>query len=188
MTGVKLMKQNQETYLKLVVEIAAKAATDRAIEIHKQMHLEDEKQARDKRLRNTKLLLKNYREFKTYVEKVEKKVTKKEGFTDSTTITDLLVYGEDIVKSIKVSTQRTIVMVQYIDQSLAAFKYICENDPYHDSIRQFEVLHLRYVKGKKIEDIAEEFRINERSVYKAIDSASERLSVILFGVYGIKIS
>lgn len=182
------MKQNQETYLNLVVEIAAKAATDRAIEVHKQLHLEEEKQARDKRLRNTKLLLKNYREFKNYVEKVEKKVVKREGFEDSASITDLLVYGEDIVKSIKVSTQRTILMVQYIDQSLAAFKYICENDPYRDSLRQYEVLHLRYVVGMTIEDIADEFRINERSVYKAIDSASERLSVILFGVYGIQIA
>jgi DNA-binding NarL/FixJ family response regulator len=182
------MKHNQETYLKLVVEMAAKAATDRAIEIHKQLHLEDERLARDKRLRNTKLLLKNYREFKAYVQKIERKVTKNEGVTESTNITDLLVYGEDIVKTIKVSTQRTILMVQYIDQSLAAFKYICENDPYRDSIRQSDVLYLRFVEGKTIEDIAEEFRINERSVYKAIDSASERLSVILFGVYGIKIS
>lgn len=182
------MKQNQETYLNLVVEMASKIATERAIEIHKQLHAEDAQRARDKRLRNTKLLLKNYREFKNYVDKVEKKVVKKEGFDDSATISDLLVYGEDIVKSIKESTQRTILMVQYIDQSLSAFKYICENDPYRDSYRQYEVLHLRYVVGMTIEDIADEFRINERSVYKAIDSASERLSVILFGVYGIQIA
>jgi len=185
---VAYLKKNQEAYLTLVAEIAAKTATEKAIEIHKKLHFEDEQNARDKRLRNTKVLLKNYRDFKAYVNKVEKKVAKREGITEETDINDLLVYGEDIVKSIKLSTQRTIVMVQYIDQSLAAFKYICENDPYRDSLRQFEVLQMRYVEGRTIEDIAEEFRINERSVYKAIDTACERLSVILFGVYGIKIS
>lgn len=180
------MKNNQETYLNLVVETASKIATEQAIIIHQQLKDQEEKKVKDKRLRNTKLLLKNYKDFKAYVNRVEGNVVDRHQTSDvEMTIKDLLVRGEDVVKTIKQSTQRTIMMVGYIDQALDAFKYICEHDPFKDSFRQFEVLHLRYVEGVTIETIAETFSINERNVYKAIDVAAERLSVILFGVYGL---
>lgn len=180
------LKNNQETYLNLVVEKATKIATEQAIIIHQRLKEEEEQKVRDKRLRNTKLLLKNYKDFKAYVNRVEGKLVDRVHITnEEPTIKDLLVRGEDVVKTIKQSTQRTIMMVSYIDQSLDAFKYICEHDPFKDSLRQFEVLHLRYVEGETIESIAETFGINERNVYKAIDVAAERLSVILFGVYGL---
>lgn len=181
------MKKNQETYLKFVAEVAAKTATEQTIEIHKQLKEKEEREARDKRLRNTKLLLKNYRDFRAYIERIEGSVIENNySLNEEASIKDLLVRGEDIVKSIKQSTQRTIMMVEYIKQSLAAFKYICEYDPYRETERQYEVLHLRYVEGFTIDAIANKYGINERSVYKAIDVAAERLSVILFGVYGLR--
>lgn len=181
------MKKHQETLITLVAETAAKVAMEHTIELHKQLKIQDEKEAKDKRLRNTKLLLKNYRDFRAYVNQVESNMLEKNNVTEEEmTIKDLLVRGEDIVKTIKQSTQRTIMMVEYINSSLDAFRYICESNPYRDTERQYEVLQLRYVEGLTIDQIANKFGINERNVYKAIDVAAERLSVILFGVYGLK--
>jgi hypothetical protein len=183
------MKNNQETYLNLVVETASKIATEHAIALHEKLKDDDKKREKDKQLRNTKLLLRNYRDFKEYVNHVEGNVKDKNSLpNEEATIKDLLVRGEDIVKTIKQSTQRTIMMVTYIDQALSAFKYICENDINKSAIRQYGILNLRFVEGKTIEAISEEYDINVRNVYKAIDVAAERLSVILFGVYGLNFS
>lgn len=185
--GARDLKSNQQAYLDVVAETAAKVATEKAIEIYRSKMDEEEQKFKDRRLRNTKILLKNFHNLKAYAEKERNKAFEREGITEDTAMKDVLVLGEDIVKSIKATTQRTISMVEYIERSLQAFEYICKNSPNpKETQRQYDVLKMRFLEQKSIEEIAVEMRINERSVYKAIDSAAERLSIILFGVYGIK--
>lgn len=159
--------------------------TSKVKEVLEKERDEKEEKDRDNRLRNTKLLLQNYRTFKVYAKKI---TTNAAEDCEGVDVSDLLVFGEDLVKSIRQSSQRTIVMVQHIDQALSTLEHLYSLEKHPGTRRQYGILHARYVKGLKIEDIAEENKINNRNVYKSIDAATERLSVLLFGVYGIKIA
>lgn len=158
--------------------------TTKVLEIHEEKKEAAEKKEKDKRLRNTKLLLQNYRSFQGYAERIEKNATEDwEGIE----VEELLVFGEDIVKSIRQSSQRTLVMVQHINLALETLKHSYSLEKHPGTRRQYDILHARFVEGALIREIAEENEINNRNVYKAIDAATERLSIILFGVYGLRI-
>jgi hypothetical protein len=157
-----------------------------ALEFLEKQRETEEKKGRDKRLRNTKLLLRNYREFKAYAARIESKKLQTEDI-ENIDIKELLVFGEDIVKSIKQTTQRTLVMVRHLDQALSVLKTVNEQEKSSGASKQYDILHERFVMGITIAELADVYGINERSVYKAIDAAAERLTIILFGVYGLKI-
>ena len=143
------------------------------------------KRNKDGRLRNTKLLLRNYHSFQKYVEQ-----HKNDDFSEEEEpIQELILNYQDIVSSIRITTKRTIVMFKHLDNALKALQYICEMEEKEGKTtsRHYDVLHKRFIEQRAIEEIAEEYDVNERTVYKFIDSAAERLSVLLFGVYGIKV-
>lgn len=158
--------------------------TKKVIEIQAKEKEKAEVKERDNRLRNVKILLKNYRTLKNYAKRIEgKKVEELEEIN----VSELFLVGEDLVKSIKQTTKRTLIMIRHVDQALDTLQYIYSLEKHPGTRRQYDILHARYIEGKKIEDIAEEHGINDRSVYKSMDAAIERLSVILFGVYGLRI-
>lgn len=158
----------------------------KVLEINKKQRDTEEREKKDRRLRNTKLLLRNYHSFRKYVARAKMDLWEDERVTD---VHALILNGEDLVKSIKESTQRTLVMIRHLDRALEALKFVCEQekDTNKASSKQYEILKARFLDRDTIEAIAETYFINERSVYKAIDAAAERLSIMLFGVYGLKI-
>lgn len=158
--------------------------TSKVIEIHDQQRETVEKKEKDRRLRNTKLLLRNYRTFKEYAREIEKESNNDWEGIDTK---ELVIFGEDLAASIKQTTRRTLVMIRHIDQALLALEFICEQEKLVGDSKQFDILYARYVEGHTIAETAVAFCINDRSVYKVIDAAVERLSVILFGVYGLRI-
>lgn len=143
-----------------------------------------EKKEKDKRLRNTKLLLRNYHSFRQYAEEHED-----DDFTEETPVRELILNSQDIVASIRMTTKRTIIMIRHLDNALKALQFICIQEEKNDKAtsRHYEVLHKRFIEQRAIEEIASEYAVNERTVYKLIDSACERLSLLLFGVYGLKV-
>lgn len=156
------------------------------LKVHKQQQEAEAKQEQDRRLRNTKLLLRNYQTFKNYTK--ESLSTEEE---DQDTPTQRLVLnGEDIVASIRMTTNRTLVMVAHLDKALKALQFVYEQEMGEDKEAgtPYDVLHSRYVLKKAVGEIAEEYKMNERTVYKQINAAAERLSVMLFGVYGLEIT
>lgn len=170
--------------MKYLTEKEIELITSKVIDILEKQKETTEKKERDKRLRNTKLLLQNYRSFKKYAEKIEEETVEE---LEEINVMELLVVGEDLVKSIKQTTRRTLIMVRHIDQALVTLENFYSTEKHSGTRRQFDILHDRYVKGELIREIAEKNEINDRSVYKAIDAAVERLAIILFGVYGLKI-
>ncbi|MER2132603.1 MAG: hypothetical protein ABS896_09335 [Carnobacterium inhibens] len=158
----------------------------KVMEINRKQHEAQEKQEKDRRLRNTKLLLRNYHSFKKYIARTKMDLWEDEGVSE---IRTLVLNGEDLVKSIKESTQRTLVMIRHLDRALEALRFICKQEESNkSSAKQYRILRARFLDGESIETIAERECINERSVYKSIDAAAERLSILLFGVYGIEIN
>lgn len=185
MSETTIVEINEEIVAK-VSAIAAGVATTATIAEYEKQKQKATKQEQTKRLHNAKLLLKHYNTFKAFVDKIDDQVKASipEDILKEKGIIQLLEFEKDIVGSIKKNTQQTIVMVQQIDKALETLEYIYKKE---DNERNFKVLESRFIDGLKMTAIAERYHISERAAYKIIEHASERLAVLLFGVYGIKL-
>jgi hypothetical protein len=170
-----------------IVAIAAREGVKAADRRFEALVKKDRKEFQDHRLRNTKLLLKNYRTFKTHAENSVYKIENCEEsvFDVLALMSDRDFYrAESIVESIKKSAERTYIMVEHIDSMLAAYKLMCEKSGKEAMMRQWRVLYSMYIgeEQKYAEEIADEECIDKRTVYKDVDAAAEILTSLLFGV------
>lgn len=186
MSETTIVEINEEIVAKVSAIAAGVAATATIVEYEKQKQ-KSTKQEQTKRLHNAKLLLKHYNTFKAFVDKIDDQVKAsipEDILKEKNGIIQLLEFEKDIVGSIKKNTQQTIVMVQQIDKALETLEYIYKKE---DNERYYNVLKSRFIDGLKMSAVAELYNLNERTVYKVIENASERLAILLFGVYGIKL-
>ncbi|MCD8206701.1 MAG: hypothetical protein LUD72_02050 [Bacteroidales bacterium] len=145
----------------------------------------------DRRLRNTKLLLRNYHMLKEHAESsVFGRTQMEESATD---ILDSMmsIYDSDtIIESIKRSATRTAIMVAHIDTMIAMYEIYCERSADPDlELRRFDVMWDRYIAEPclSIGDIADKQCISKDTVYADLRVATERLTALIFGVDGLNI-
>lgn len=165
-----------------LIEEVTRLATAQAIEIYEQTRGTETQKEKDKRLHNTKLLLQHYQEFKLYTAKTRTSTTRLT--EEEKNILATITFDDEMVNSIKETTKRTMVMLQYVDRALDTLEFMYKQEK---NEQNFNMLKKRYVEGKTISFLAEYYHLSERSVYRVIDSATERLSVLLFGIYGVDI-
>ena len=176
------MSEDQEKLFKLAAEVGAQAGIK---EWHKQREISSQER-RTKRLRNTKLLVKNYRMFKSHCINAVYEVSQ---ITESPTeIIDLMwdPYSshKSPVKSIKSSVMRTQVIMAHIDEMLSIYKVICDKSTKDEDRRRYRILTAMYINDNivSIEQLAENENIDKRTAYKDIDIACEKISALIFGV------
>lgn len=170
-----------------IIDRVTQLAAQQAIKSYEEEKANAHARERNKRLYNAKELLKHYPELRKYVEKIDHKAkasVPRIMVNEKLNVINLIEFGEDIVKSIKENSQATIAMVQYLDKALETLEFVYKQE---GNMRDFEIVKLAYIEKIKIEAIAERYGMNKRSVYRIINSISERLAVLLFGVYGIKL-
>ncbi|MGG3208193.1 hypothetical protein, partial [Brevibacillus brevis] len=159
-------------------------AVKAAIEFLEKEKQKQQKEKRDWRLRNTKLLLKHYRSFVSHVEGARDKVTAVE-YAD--VMTDL--YSSELaLESIKRSRQRTIVMVKFVRKMISVYQAMCETSGLQEDLRRYNIIYELYISEKKqtVEELAEFHNIEPRTVYNDVKNAVNTLSVLVFGVDGIE--
>lgn len=169
-----------------VTKLSAETAVKAAIEFLEKEKQKQQKEKRDWRLRNTKLLLKHYRSFVSHVEGAKEKVTAHD-YADAM---ESLYTSEIALESIKRSTQRTTVMVQFVERMLAVYQATCETSVHPEDLRRYQIIHAMYISEEKTtaEQIAKCHFIDLRTVYRDINEASKALSVLIFGVDAIEFS
>ena len=163
-----------------IAEIAARVAIE---------HLEKEKQKQvkakhDWRLRNTKLLLKNYRGFVSHSVELEEEIS---ALDRAGAIDD--IYDEDFaVAAIKRSKKRTLAMVRFMQRMITEYGNMCEQSGQSEDIRRSQIIQAMYILEDKIsiEDIAKCHKIDTRTVYRDVNEAVKTLTVLIFGVDGIR--
>ena len=169
------------------IEAGTKAAMD---------YLEEEKNAQrkgryDRRLRNTRLLLKNYRTFKQHAQGAVFNARKaKENAVDILDSLDDFNFDDTLyIESIKRSQQRTIIIMRHIDEMLKYYRIACEQSGREDEMRCYRIIMKTYIddERKTAEQIAEEENIERRTVYKNITTAIKPLSGLIFGVDSLKL-
>lgn len=143
---------------------------------------EKKKGAKDKkdwRLRNTKLLLKNYHILKEHCSEIEM---------------ELIDYNpiefdsdEIQIESIMKSKEKTRIMVLYIDNMIDAYqRYSIKAGEAAE--RRFKALYHYYVSDYRMNylQLSELLNVHERTVRKDIEEARKELSVFLFGILSIE--
>ncbi len=157
-----------------------------------------QKATREKQVMNaTKVLLKKYRDFKTMAEKtLVDAATVEEGSSDEAlieAISSLMQYGIDKRELDIVSNQkrvyRTKALMAHVDIMLEAYSIRCARALNQDEQRRYRVIHALYISDQPASayDIAETEHIGLTTVYDTVNKAINDLSILIFGVDGIKL-
>lgn len=145
----------------------------------------------DRKRANIKLTLRKYREIVRYVDKAVYEASQED---DDFTLQDLLVLMSGDrnrtfrVDSIRDSVAKSKIMVDHMNKMLDDYRVLCEHSDKAEDKRRYRVLYNTYIASeeKSPEEIAQEEFVDKSTVYRDIDAAAERLTVLFFGVDGLK--
>lgn len=92
------------------------------------------------------------------------------------------------VESIKRSAARTATIVRHIDTMLRLYQIYCYQYGTNEDTRRWRVIDGLYISDERmtVPELAEQEGVVERTIYKDIDVACERISALMFGIDGIK--
>ena len=177
--------------LKDIYENAAAIGAREALKTLNQERKKERRHRADKRLRNTRLLLRNYHMLKEHAENsVFGRIQMEESAIDILESMMSVYDNEVIIESIKRSATRTAIIVSHIDTMLSLYEAYCNNSLNRDvEMRRYEVVWDRYIAETvlSVSEIAKKQNISSRSVYDDIKMGTERLSALIFGVDGLNV-
>ena len=169
-----------------IIILAAEAGAKAALETLERERLKEHKGRNDKRLRNTKLLLKNYRIFQKHCSNAVYSASQID--ESAIDILDLMWdpnHSHDaMVTSIKRSAMRTSIILGHINEMLKIYEVLCATSDKAEDARRYRVLHAMYIQEipSATDKIAKDENIDARTVYKDIDAACDKMSALIFGV------
>ena len=133
------------------------------------------KELKDYRLRNTTLLVKNYRMLRVHCD---------------TIVEDLEVYEDSVydpqeltLNTLMKYKARTAKMLDYFDSIFRAYHELAERDT-EMMLRRWKTVYQMYVGSDKhtAVDMAEYYGVDERTVYRYLNKAFDELSTLLWGI------
>ena len=177
-------KVDYEKLIRIAADEGAKSAMRKLDEERKRIC--DERT--NLRLRNTGLLLKNYRLFKKHTENA---VYQAEQLDES--VYDILELMErrtpkDFVSSIKNSVARTATILGHVDAMLVIYHAYCELSGKAEDLRRWRVVKALYIDEKPLtaEELANREFVSTRTIDRDVAAACDILSTLLFGIDGVK--
>lgn len=171
------------------VAAGVQAAADRMEEERKR----ERKGRYDRRLHNTRLLLKHYRALKHHA--IGAVSTGKMDRPARENAIDILDSLDDeriddhlYIESIKRSQRRTQIILDHIDEMLRYWLIDCQQSGKEEAMRRYRIIIGTYISEDPAtaEDLAEQESIERRTVYKDIKAAMRPLSALIFGIDGIR--
>ena len=189
------MSEEEKTLIERLSERAASIGARAGIEAFERAKRVANRDLTDRRLRNVKLLLRNYRAFKDHVDHAVAESSLDDINESALEILELMSDrasdGVVFVDSIKRSIARTRTIVEHIDVMLDLYKLYCERSPKPEEMRAYRCIYKLYLDRDTIpvptpDEVAEYEGIDVRTLYRDIDRASERLAALIFGIDGMK--
>lgn len=177
--------------LKEICDRAAAIGSKEALKTFEHERKKEYSGRSDRRLRNTKLLLRNYHMLKEHAENsVFGRTQMEESALDILESMMSMYDNEVIIESIKRSATRTAVIVSHIEIMFGLYEAYCSNAPNREiEMRRYEVIWDMYMADKilSVKDIAEKQHMSKDTVYADLRVATERLTSLIFGVDGLKV-
>jgi len=175
--------------LKEIYENAATIGAKEALKMFEQERKKEQGKRADRRLRNTKLLLRNYHMLKEHAENsVFGRTQMEESAMDILESMMSIYNNEVIIESIKRSATRTAVIVSHIETMFELYAAYCDKSQNKDiDMRRYEVIWDMYMTEDtlSVKEIAEKQNLSKDSVYADLRVATERLTALIFGVDGL---
>lgn len=177
------------------IQIGIQAGLKIALETIDKIKTEKMKARFDRRLRNTKLLLQNYRNLMQHCEDAIYEIQ-----NDPYEILDQIDDQEDdlYIESIKRTKDRTSIILNHINKMMDVYRLMAEKSNKQEELRRYKIIKAMYIDihtdgnneifEKNVEDIAEEHCINVRTLYRDRNLGMKQLSILLFGIDSLKIS
>lgn len=177
--------------LKDIYENAAAIGAKEALKMFEQERKKEQGKRANRRLRNTKLLLRNYHMLKEHAENsVFGRTQMEESAIDILESMMSMYDNEVIIESIKRSATRTAVIVSHIETMFRLYEAYCGNAPNREiEMRRYEVVWDMYMADIVLsaKEIATKQHMSKDNVYADLRVATERLSALMFGVDGLKV-
>lgn len=174
-----------------IYEKAAAIGAKEALKTFNQERKKEYSGRADRRLRNTKLLLRNYHMLKEHAEKsVFGRTQMEESALDILESMMSMYDNEVIIESIKRSATRTAVIVSHIDTMFGLYEAYCDRSPTRDiDMRRYDAVWDMYMAQPtlSVREIAEKQSLSKETVYVDIKVAVEKLTALFFGVDGLKV-
>ena len=174
-----------------IYERAATIGAKEALKTFEQERKKEYGQRADKRLRNTKLLLRNYHMLKEHAENsVFGRTQMKESALDILESMMSIYNDEVIIQSIKNSATRTAIIVSHIETMFGLYYSYCDRSINRDiDLRRYNVVWDMYMAEDTLsaKEIAEKQNISKESVYSDLKVGIERLTALIFGVDGLTV-
>lgn len=165
-----------------------RVAAETALEVYAKEKQKERRRCADRRLRDTKRLMRNYREIKIHAGDAIASLAEVAN-DDYEFFHNLMSDGDKIdVEAIVRSKAKSAIMLAHVDAMLRAYQVICYGSIKPEDQRRYRVLEARFLieKPLPIHEIAERENIDNRTVYKDIDAACEKMSALLFGIQWIE--
>ena len=177
--------------LKDIYEKAAAIGANEALKTFRQEQKKEYSRRADRRLRNTKLLLRNYHMLKEHAENsVFGRTQMEESALDILESMMSMYDNEVIIESIKRSATRTAVIVSHIETMFGLYAAYCDKSQNRDiEMRRYEILWDMYMAEDtlSVKEVAKKQHVSKDTVYTDIRMAIEKLTALIFGVDGLNV-
>ncbi len=189
------ISEKDSNLLKLIsqmVEGGVARGIKKGLEQQKKEEKLKDKITHDSRIKNTKLLFKNYRRLKEACEQATFTEKELETATVGEILDKIFCNASDevtVVQSILNSKKRTEIILTHIDRIIRFYLFDAKMSKNDEKIRKANILNELYIKDidkPKISDMSEKYNIGERQVHRDIKSAIEEISILIFGIDGIR--
>lgn len=169
-----------------IIRLAAEVGSQRALETYIKEKQKERKQRVDRRLRDTKRLMRNYREIKIHAGDAIASLSEITN-EDYEFFKDLMEDNIEI-SAITRTKARSAIMLSHIDAMLQTYQTICYTSKKPEDQRRYRVLESMCLLDEPmpISEIAAQENIDTRTVYRDFDVACEKMSALLFGVQFIE--
>lgn len=185
-------QQGKNTEFADLIKLASETAAKTAIKTLRDEQRQQQKEMHKRILHNTKLLLHNYRMFK---EHTDTSINELEEISENTfQIFEAMMLrpaseSKVFVNSITHSMAKTTIVMEHIEEAVDVYRAYCEKSKNPENMRRYRIIDVKYISGDTLltnEEIAEKENIACRTVYKDIEAAVKMLSVLIFGVDGLR--
>lgn len=177
--------------LKDIYEKAATIGAKEALKTFEQERKRQQGKRASRRLKNTKLLLRNYHMLKEHAENsVFGRTQMEESALDILESMMSMYDNEVIIESIKRSATRTAIIVAHIDTMFGLYEAYCDKSSNRQiDRRRYDVVWDMYMADRTltVKEIAEKQHLSRDTIYDDLKVAVERLTSLIFGVDGLNV-
>ena len=173
--------------LRTIYETAARAG----VEAYREEHARAESERSARVLNNAKKLVVNYRRFKDMCDSsvYDRNTSNDMELKDILDLMSGNFRDKDFtVLSIKEKVSRTRMIMEHVDAMIQVYRRHCEMSADPEEMRRYRIIEEMYLSEvpRKPADIAEEENVTVSTVYRDIDKACRKLSVLFFGIDGVR--